>query len=208
MEKCIYEWIIGRKVSCGKNVEGDPQIRTVFSLKMLYVSAKRLHVSLKMLYVSAKILHGSAIPLRFKAVFSQFSAAFAHVSAVIILCILLLSSSRPELESNPANLQKYPDAVRDRAFEGSNHSVADTKESVFDERGFEFVFEGIGYYHLLRRVLARAKETPDVHNEIVWNGRRDAVKNNNFAPEKAGLLRIRESRILISGGLLIQNPGC
>jgi hypothetical protein len=120
---------------------------------------------------------------------------------------ILLMAAELELETNPANAQKYLDMVRDRAFEDVKHRIPATKASVFDERGFEFVFEGIRYYDVLRQGLTRAKEILDVHNEMVWNGKQEAVKTINFPLDKAGLLRIPESQILISEGMLIQNTG-
>ncbi|MDR2810094.1 MAG: RagB/SusD family nutrient uptake outer membrane protein [Tannerellaceae bacterium] len=120
---------------------------------------------------------------------------------------ILLMAAELELETNPANAQTYFDMVRDRAFEDVNHRIPVSKAAIFDERGFEFVFEGIRYYDVLRQGLTRAKEMLDVHNEIIWNGKQEAVKNINFPLNKAGLLRIPESQILISEGLLIQNPG-
>ncbi|GHU58676.1 hypothetical protein FACS189411_14480 [Bacteroidia bacterium] len=120
---------------------------------------------------------------------------------------ILLMAAELELESNPANSQKYLDLVRNRAFGDTNHTVTATKESIFNERGYEFVFEGIRYYDVLRQGLTRAKEILDVKNDIVLNGKQQAVKNIDFPLIKAGLLRIPESEILISEGMLIQNPG-
>jgi hypothetical protein len=120
---------------------------------------------------------------------------------------ILLMAAELELDENQAKAQTYLDMVRDRAFESTTHRVVATKESIFAERGYEFVFEGIRYYDILRQGLTRAKEILDVKNEIVWNGRQQAYKNIDFSLEKAGLLRIPESQILISEGMLLQNPG-
>jgi hypothetical protein len=120
---------------------------------------------------------------------------------------ILLMAAELELDSNPSNAQKYLDMVRDRAFEDTNHHVTATKESIFNERGYEFVFEGIRYFDVLRQGLTRAKEILDVKNDIVWNGKQQAFKNIDFPLIKAGLLRIPESEILISEGMLVQNPG-
>lgn len=120
---------------------------------------------------------------------------------------ILLMAAELELDTDRAQAQRYLDQVRDRAFRDTDHRVPATKESIFDERGYEFVFEGIRYYDVLRQGLQRAKEILDVTNEIVWNGKQQAVKTIDFPIEKQGLLRIPESQLLISEGQLIQNPG-
>jgi hypothetical protein len=120
---------------------------------------------------------------------------------------ILLMASELQLESNHSKAQSYLDMVRDRAFEDTNHRIQATKESIFNERGFEFVFEGIRYFDVLRQGLTRAKEILDVDNDIVWNGKQQAYKSIDFPLIKEGLLRIPESQILISEGMLVQNPG-
>lgn len=120
---------------------------------------------------------------------------------------ILLMAAELQLESNQSKAQAYLDMVRDRAFEDTNHRVTATKESIFNERGFEFVFEGIRYFDVLRQGLAKAKEILDVKNDIVWNGKQQAYKNIDFPLIKEGLLRIPESQITISEGMLVQNPG-
>jgi len=120
---------------------------------------------------------------------------------------ILLMAAELELDTNPANSQKYLDMVRDRAFEDTNHRILATKESILDERALEFVFEGIRYYDVLRQGLTKAKEILDVHGATFLNGKQQATKDIIFPLEKAGLLRIPESQILISEGMLIQNPG-
>lgn len=120
---------------------------------------------------------------------------------------ILLMAAELELDTDLARAQRYLDQVRDRAFGDTDHRVPATQASVFDERGYEFVFEGIRYYDVLRQGLQRAKEILDVKNEIVWNGKQQAVKTINFPIEKQGLLRIPESQLVISEGQLIQNPG-
>ncbi|MDR0973347.1 MAG: RagB/SusD family nutrient uptake outer membrane protein [Prevotellaceae bacterium] len=120
---------------------------------------------------------------------------------------VLLMAAELELETNQAKSQTYLNMVRDRAFEDTDHRVTATAQSIFDERGFEFVFEGIRYYDVLRQGLTKAKEILDVTNAPVLNGGQPGVKNINFSLEKAGLLRIPQSQILISEGMLVQNPG-
>ena len=120
---------------------------------------------------------------------------------------VLLMAAELELDTDAAKAQQYLDMVRDRAFCDQNHRVPVSQEAIFKERGYEFVFEGIRYYDVLRQGLQRAKEILDVKNEPVLNGKQPAVKNIDFPIEKEGLLRIPESQISISEGMLIQNPG-
>lgn len=120
---------------------------------------------------------------------------------------VLLMAAELELDTDAAKAQQYLDMVRDRAFCDQSHRVPVSQEAIFKERGYEFVFEGIRYYDVLRQGLQRAKEILDVKNEPVLNGKQPAVKNIDFPIEKEGLLRIPESQISISEGMLIQNPG-
>ncbi|MEO4797228.1 RagB/SusD family nutrient uptake outer membrane protein [Bacteroides uniformis] len=120
---------------------------------------------------------------------------------------ILLMAAELELETNIGNSQKYLDEVRDRAFGDKDHRIAATAQSIFDERGYEFVFEGIRYYDVLRQGLTKAKEILDVKDAPVLNGKNPALKNIEFSIEKAGLLRIPEDQIRISEGKLVQNPG-
>ncbi len=120
---------------------------------------------------------------------------------------ILLMAAELQLDSNQGKAQQYLDLVRDRAFEDTDHRVTATKESIFDERGYEFVFEGIRYWDVLRQGLARAKQIIDVTNDVVLNGKQETLKSIDFPIEKAGLLRIPQSQILISEGMLVQNAG-
>ncbi|MGE4586206.1 MAG: RagB/SusD family nutrient uptake outer membrane protein [Mangrovibacterium sp.] len=120
---------------------------------------------------------------------------------------VLLMAAELELNSHAEKSQAYFDLVRDRAFGDEDHRIAVTQDAIFNERGFEFVFEGIRYYDVLRQGLQQAKEILDVRNAVVWNGRHEVTKNIDFPLEKQGLLRIPQSEIELSEGLLIQNPG-
>ena len=80
--------------------------------------------------------------------------------------------------------------------------------AVINERKYEFAFEGIRWFDLLR--------TGDVNNPAYnYFGRPVAVLNNNveamhsvtFRAETRGLLPIPESEIRLSDGVYTQNPG-
>ncbi|HEX8040016.1 MAG TPA: RagB/SusD family nutrient uptake outer membrane protein [Chryseosolibacter sp.] len=108
-------------------------------------------------------------------------------------------------ELGSANAQDYFDEVRARA---GLTAKALTPASLMEERRFEFAFEGIRYWDLLRQGLQTAA-TAVATNVEVMNGGSPAtktIKAENLMKTR-GFQQIPNSQITLSGGVLKQNPG-
>ncbi|MEH0153293.1 RagB/SusD family nutrient uptake outer membrane protein [Limibacter armeniacum] len=108
-------------------------------------------------------------------------------------------------ELGSANAQDYLDQVRGRAGLGS---VAATNENILRERMWEFAFEGIRYWDLLRQGVEVAAATV---NQVITlqDGGVDTektIKASNLI-ETRGLQMIPQNQITRSGGVLTQNEG-
>lgn len=109
-------------------------------------------------------------------------------------------------ELGSPNAQTYLDRVRSRA--GLNPVTA-TKENIMKERRFEFAFEGINYWDLLRQGVDYAA------NQIATNGidvtsggvADKVVINATNIVSKKGLAQIPQNQIILSNGVLKQNDG-
>lgn len=109
-------------------------------------------------------------------------------------------------ELGSANAQDYFNQVRARAGLGD---VAVTKEAIMKERRFEFAFEGIRYWDLLRQGLDVAAAAIAESNVKVLSG--NAVDNITISADKIkatkGFMEIPNTQITLSGGVLKQNTG-
>lgn len=107
-----------------------------------------------------------------------------------------------ELGSNKA--QEYLDRVRNRV---GLPSVPPTLENIKKERLYELAFEGIRFYDLMRwgdiesAVNHMQKDVPVKIMGV------DKVVSKNYRKESRGFLPIPEDQILLSNGVLQQNPG-
>ncbi|MGQ1946169.1 RagB/SusD family nutrient uptake outer membrane protein [Geofilum sp. OHC36d9] len=106
-------------------------------------------------------------------------------------------------ELGSANAQDYFDQVRLRA---GLPTKPVSLEAIKTERRHELAFEGIRYYDLLRwhdevAAFAAVKDVP------VVNGGIEDTYTVTYRPETNGFLAIPESQILLSEGVLEQNPG-
>ena len=109
-------------------------------------------------------------------------------------------------ELGSSNAQDYLDKVRNRA--GLN-SVAATKENILKERKFEFAFEGINYWDLLRQGVDYAASQIATSGVNVKSGGVDdkvVINAQNFKAKK-GLCQIPQEQITLSYGVLVQNDG-
>jgi len=81
------------------------------------------------------------------------------------------------------------------------------------ERRYELAFEGMRYYDILRWAgkdnMAQVKAILDAQNgvPVINNGVAGTKASNAFNPETGGFLQIPNKEILLSEGVLKQNPG-
>jgi hypothetical protein len=106
-------------------------------------------------------------------------------------------------ELGSENAQDYFDQVRLRA--GLSTKTV-SLEAIKTERRHELAFEGVRYYDLLRwhdeeDAFAAVKDVP------VVNGGNEDTYTATYRSETNGFLAIPESQILLSEGVLEQNPG-
>ena len=114
--------------------------------------------------------------------------------------VLLMAA---ELGSTSA--QDYFDQVRERAGLGS---IAVNTANIMNERRFEFAFEGIRYWDLLRQGVNLTANTIALNTNVL-NGGVSASKVISTANiiAKKGLQMIPQQQITRSGGVLVQNAG-
>lgn len=106
-------------------------------------------------------------------------------------------------ELGSAHAQAYFDRVRGRV---GLPSVPATLENIKKERRYELAFEGIRYYDLLRWGDAE-KEINKIVNVPARTMNVPIAVTVKFRPETGGFLPIPENEILLSNGVLEQNPG-
>ena len=109
-------------------------------------------------------------------------------------------------ELGSGNAQNYLDQVRTRAGLGS---VIASQENILRERKFEFAFEGINYWDLLRQGVDYAAQQIAVSNVSVMSGGVEdhvTIKADNIVA-KRGLSQIPYNQIVLSNNVLKQNAG-
>jgi len=108
-------------------------------------------------------------------------------------------------ELGSANAQSYYDEVRTRA---GLTSRAPTLSNILEERKFEFAFEGIRYWDLLRQGLSTAALTI-AQTQDVLSGEADdqVVIEAAKITETRGFMQIPNTQITLSSGVLVQNEG-
>ena len=114
--------------------------------------------------------------------------------------VLLMAA---ELGSTSA--QDYFDQVRDRA---GLDSKPVNEANLMAERRFEFAFEGLRYWDLLRQGLETAANTIAT-TETVQNGGVEAtkqIKKDKIVATK-GFQMIPQTQVSLSNGVLVQNDG-
>lgn len=119
-------------------------------------------------------------------------------------------------ELGSPNAQEYFDKVRKRAFTLPDGTAPDytpktaSLENILRERQFEFAFEGINYYDLLRQGIdyAAAQLAKQDGVEVLTAGAPTTISFNpqNFI-DKKGLMMINTNQIRLSNNVLKQNPG-
>ncbi|MFV0346478.1 MAG: RagB/SusD family nutrient uptake outer membrane protein [Bacteroidales bacterium] len=108
-------------------------------------------------------------------------------------------------ELGSSNAQSYFDQVRARA---GLSSRTVSKENIMNERRFEFAFEGLRYFDLLRQGVDVAAKTLAVKTTVVNGGSTESktITADNIT-KKRGLQQIPKNVIDRSGGTITQNAG-
>ncbi|MBR1401122.1 MAG: RagB/SusD family nutrient uptake outer membrane protein [Prevotella sp.] len=109
-------------------------------------------------------------------------------------------------ELGSGNAQKYLDQVRNRA---GLQSVAVTQANIMKERKYEFAFEAINYWDLLRQGVDYAASQIATNGIHVMSGGIDdivVISAQNII-NKQGLSQIPQNQITLSNGVLKQNAG-
>ncbi len=111
-------------------------------------------------------------------------------------------------ELGSANAQTYFDQVRRRAYQEAFTPLAVSKANILRERKFEFAFEGIRYWDLLRQGLDVAANSLVLTENVLSGTAPDQVivSRENFMATK-GFMQIPSNQITRSSGLLVQNEG-
>lgn len=108
-------------------------------------------------------------------------------------------------ELGSGNAQSYLDQVRKRA---GLEPVSVTRENIIKERKYEFAFEGINYWDLLRQGVDYAASQIAGETNVKSGGVDDVVsiQAQNIIAKK-GLCQIPQNQITLSAGVLKQNDG-
>lgn len=108
-------------------------------------------------------------------------------------------------ELGSTNAQSYFDQVRLRA---GLTSKTVTTVNIMNERRFEFAFEGIRYWDLLRQGIETAAATIAESTTILNGGvaATKQIKSNNIIKTR-GFQMIPQTQVSLSDGVLIQNEG-
>lgn len=112
-------------------------------------------------------------------------------------------------ELGSSNAINYFNQVRTRAFGDATHNATTvTKEDILQERRWEFAFESINYWDLLRQGLDYAANHLVKNVNVLSGGNADKVVITaaNFKA-KRGFCQIPNNQITISNGTLKQNAG-
>lgn len=111
-------------------------------------------------------------------------------------------------ELGSSNAQSYFNEVRNRAFGGSAPAVTVSKESIMKERKFEFCFESINYWDMLRQGVDYAANQLVTSTKVYSGGNEDMVViTADKVKATKGLSQIPYNQITLSGGTLVQNAG-
>lgn len=111
-------------------------------------------------------------------------------------------------ELGSANAQKYFDEVRKRAYKTNFVPLAVSKNNILKERKFEFAFEGIRYWDVLRQGLNNAAATLETTEDVLSGSvpEQVTVTKERFLTTK-GFMQIPNKQITLSNGVLKQNAG-
>ncbi len=111
-------------------------------------------------------------------------------------------------ELGSPNALGYVNQVRTRA--GLDAATSVDKDVIYQERKYEFAFEGIRYWDLLRydNSLQYASDKLSLSEKVLTGGIEDQkVIQGTIFKTTRGLSQIPGNQITLSGGVLTQNPG-
>ncbi len=111
-------------------------------------------------------------------------------------------------ELGSPNALGYVNQVRTRA--GLDAATSVDKDVIYQERNYEFAFEGIRYWDLLRydNSLQYASDKLSLSEKVLTGGIEDQkVIQGTIFKTTRGLSQIPGNQITLSGGVLTQNPG-
>jgi hypothetical protein len=99
--------------------------------------------------------------------------------------------------------------VRDRAFGNADHRVtALTQDVIMQERRWEFAFESVNYWDMLRQGVDKAAQLLAVNVDVVSGGSPDNVTiSADRVKATKGLCQIPYNQIVLSNNVLKQNAG-
>ncbi len=128
---------------------------------------------------------------------------FQDYVAIRFADVLLMAA-----ELGSPNAQSYFDQVRQRAYKDNFTSIPVSQSNIMAERRFEFAFEGIRYWDLLRQGINVAAATI-AESTTVQNGGVNVAKTISASKviETKGLVQIPYPQITLSNGVLKQNSG-
>jgi len=109
-------------------------------------------------------------------------------------------------ELGSANALNYYNMVHTRAGLSAKTSV--TAADILEERRFEFAFEGLRYWDLLRQGLSTAASTIAQTQNVLSGKANDVVTiSASNITKTRGFMQIPNTQITLSNGVLIQNAG-
>lgn len=109
-------------------------------------------------------------------------------------------------ELGSANALNYYNNVHTRAGLSPKNSI--TKADILEERRFEFAFEGLRYWDLLRQGLNTAANTIAQTQNVLSGNSADVITiSASNITKTRGFMQIPNTQITLSNGVLIQNEG-
>lgn len=111
-------------------------------------------------------------------------------------------------ELGSPNAQQYFDQVRKRAYKTNFVALPVSKSNILKERNFEFAFEGIRYWDVLRQGVNNAAAIIETSEDVLSGSAPDKVviTKSKFLATR-GFMQIPNKQITLSNGVLKQNAG-
>lgn len=154
-------------------------------------------------YIPVNVRSASGSVVNYSCVLYGATTNFQENNTQDIVIIRFADVLLMAAELGSPNAQSYLDLVRKRV---ALPSVPVTLDNIKSERRYELAFEGVRYYDLLRwgdaeKEINKIKDVPARNMNVL------TPVTVKFRPETGGFLPIPENEILLSNGVLEQNPG-